>query len=57
MNYFAAFIEDFVHRAKPLYDVLSGFGFHKKKRKRKPAMMKDFTAKWGPEKKIRHASI
>ncbi len=49
MNFFADFIEDFANRAKPLYSLLQGSGFNKKKSKRKPVVIPDFEEKWGPD--------
>eukprot|EP00171_Calliarthron_tuberculosum_P011706 IDg11706t1 len=49
MNFFADFIEDFANRAKPLYELLEGSGFNKKKAKSKPVVIKEFEKKWGSD--------
>ena len=51
MNFFGSFIQDFAHRSKPLYEVLEGSGFNKKKPKRKPVKIHDFDKKWGEAQK------
>jgi RNase H-like domain found in reverse transcriptase len=47
MNYFAAFVDDFAHRAKPLYDVLQGSGCNKKKPRHRSVEIPKFSEKWG----------
>ena len=46
MNFFGSFIEDFAHRSRPLYEVLEGSGFNKKKPKKKIIKIPDFDKKW-----------
>lgn len=50
MNYFSSFIPFFSDRAKPLYEILKGSGFNKKKSMRKKTMENfNFASRWNME--------
>lgn len=47
ITYFAMFIPDFTNRARPLYEILQGSGFNKKKKRGKICRISDWAEKWG----------
>ena len=52
VNYFADFIDHFAETAAPLYEVLKGTGFSKKRRHRQRLIIPDWDERWGhPQRK------
>jgi RNase H-like domain found in reverse transcriptase/Reverse transcriptase (RNA-dependent DNA polymerase) len=51
LNFFGEFIEDGALRMAPLYDVLVGTGWNKKKKRRDRVRIADWERRWGEEQK------
>ena len=50
-NYFSDFIDHFAETAKPLYDILRGTNFSKKKKRGERFVIKNWDEKWGHDQK------
>jgi hypothetical protein len=51
LNFFGEFIEDGARRMAPLYQVLTGTGWNKKKRKRERIRIADWESRWGDDQR------